>query len=290
MGCVDDTGSGTGKTRLFLEAEETITDGLRPGTDLENIRDGWTVQYDKFLYAAGKVRAKSTDSSAILSESAVYLLDLTQISESGFELLSDTDAAAVRYDDVSFTNPVATSSLKLGSGADDDDKATMVDNGWSIFISGEVSKPDGQSCVAGQCADETSVRFAWGLPAATLYEHCGPEDGDLGFAVTRGGTTTANFTIHGDHWFFNGFPEGAEIVNRQAQWVADADLDRNGETTIEELKTARAADVFPSTGGGKYSFAGAPEPVSSVYDFVLAQAQTIGHFQGEGECEWKPLE
>jgi hypothetical protein len=290
IGCGDNAGTGTGKVRLFLESEETITLGLQPGTELENIKDGWTVQYNKLLYVAGKARAKSSSGSATLSEESVYLLDLKRISESGFELLSDDTADAVRYDDVSFSNPVASASVKLGPDVADADKASMVDGGWSIFIAGEITKPDGESCLAGSCTAEKRVRFAWGLPAPTLYEHCGPEGGDLGFAVTRGGTTTANFTIHGDHWFFNGFPEGAEIVDRQAQWVADADLDHDGATTLDELKMTKASDVFPSTGDRKYSFAGAPAPVKTAYDFVFAQAQTVGHFQGEGECEWRALE
>jgi hypothetical protein len=224
-----------------------------------------------------------------LSENAVFVLDLTKVSESGFQVLSDNAAEAVRYDDVSFTNPIATDTVKRADNIDDDDLALMVDNRWSIFVSGSIRKSDGESCKASDCTPETDVRFAWGLAAPTLYEHCGPEEGDLGFAVTRGGTTTANFTIHGDHWFFNSFPEGAEIVKRQAQWVADADLDRDGETTIDELKMTKAAEVFPSSGERMYSFAGAPEPVKTAYDFLYAQAQTIGHFQGEGECEWDPI-
>jgi hypothetical protein len=108
--------------------------------------------------------------------------------------------------------------------------------------------------------------------------------------VPRGGTLTANFTIHGDHWFFNGFPEGSEVVARQAQWVVDADLDHDGETTLDELKQTKAADVFPSSGDAKYSFAGSPVPVRTAYDFLVSQAHTVGHFQGEGECEWKVLD
>lgn len=277
LGCSNDSAAGNGRFRLFLESEETITEGLEPGSELDNVQDGWTVRYDKLLYVAGDVRAHSNGSGATSSEKTVYLLDLKQLPESGFELLADNDAEAVRYDDVSFSNPIATSSVKSAPAVDDEDRAAMVDGGWSIYIVGQIEK------------SSTTVRFAWGLAAPTAYEHCGPEEGDLGFAVTRGGTTSANFTIHGDHWFFNGFPEGAEIVARQAQWVADSDLNHDGETTIDELKMTKAADVFPSSGNQKYSFAGSPEPIKTAYNFLLSQAQTIGHFQGEGECEWKSL-
>src|SRR5262249_34946935 len=148
-----------------------------------------------------------------------------------------------------------------------------------------IENPDGQSCSPedrDDCAPATEVHFAWGAAAPTDYEHCGPQEGDLGFAVSRGGTSNHNFTIHGDHWFFNAFPEGAEIVTRRAQWIADADLDRDGETTIEELQNVRAADAFPSA---QYSLSGSPIPIETAYDFLIAQSHTIGHFDGEGECE-----
>jgi hypothetical protein len=157
--CSDDAAQGTGRVRLFLESEETITEGLEPGSELENIRDGWTVAYDKLLLVAGKVRARSNESDAALRENAVYLVDLTQLSESGFELLAEDEADAVRYDDVSFTNPIATDSLKRTSEVDDADRALMVDHGWSIFISGTLTKPDGESCAGSDCTPQTSVRL-----------------------------------------------------------------------------------------------------------------------------------
>jgi hypothetical protein len=287
VGCGDDTSSGTGSVSLSIEAEDTIPDGLDPGTELENIMDGWAVRYSKLLFTVGRVTASSSsESGPKLSQPTVYLLDLTQISETGFPLLEQAAVPAIRYDQVSFENPIAADSFKKDPAVSDEDKTMMVDKKLSLYIAGEITNPDGKSCTPGkpeQCVDEPKVSFAWAVAAPTSYTHCGPEEGDKGFAVASGGTTGATFTIHGDHWFFNAFPEGAEIVKRQAQWVADADLDHDGETTVDELKKSRASDLFPS---GSYSLVGSPVPVSNGYDFVVAQSHTVGHFQGEGECEW----
>jgi hypothetical protein len=286
-GACGSDGATTGAVTISLEAEETITSGLDPGPDLENIQDGWTVRFQRVLYTVGNVAAKSTETGAEIAAKDVYLLDLTRIAGTGFELLSQKDVAAVRYDEVSFSNPLAKASFKKGPSVSDSDLTMMVDNGWSIYAAGEITKPDGQSCTPGkpqECAPAPSVKFSWGANAATDYTHCGSESGDLGFAVVSGGTTGATFTIHGDHWFFNSFVVGAEIVERQAQWVANVDFDHDGTATLDELKKTLASDVFPSS---KYSLAGAPVPVMTAYDFLVAQSHTIGHFQGEGDCEWE---
>jgi hypothetical protein len=283
----DDAAAGSGSVAISLEAEETITDGLEPGSDLENIKDGWSVRYDRFLITVGNVVAKSSDDASEVSQKKIYLLDLTKLPQAGFTLLDEEDVDAVRYDQVSFSSPVAKDTFARGPSVSEDDLAMMVDNGWSIYLEGQIEKPDGESCPNGganDCKVEKKVRFAWGADAATNYTHCGG-DTDLGFAVTSGGTATHNFTIHGDHWFFNSFPEGVEIVDRLAQWVADSDLDQDGETTVAELQATQAADVFPSSKG--YSLSGSPIPITTAYDFLVAQAHTIGHFDGEGECEWQ---
>jgi hypothetical protein len=150
-----------------------------------------------------------------------------------------------------------------------------VDNNASIYIEGEI--------------DTGTVKktFKWALPAATSFDDCADENGLAGFAVPSGGSVPIKPTIHGDHWFFNSVTAGVEITKRYAEYIAIAD-DMNatdGETTIDDLKGTWAATAFPSD---KYNLAGIA--VNTAYDFVLAQARTLGDFQGEGECPTrKPL-
>lgn len=91
-------------------------------------------------------------------------------------------------------------------------------------------------------------------------------------------------TIHGDHLFFNGFPEGDEGgVMRLAQWLADCDLNLDGTVTQAELEAIDPAQL-PEL-DDRYQLGGSPiTPIDDMYVYVTAQLKTQGHFQGEGEC------
>ncbi|NBO46961.1 MAG: hypothetical protein EBU85_08165, partial [Actinobacteria bacterium] len=74
---------------------------------------------------------------------------------------------------------------------------------------------------------------------------------------------------------------GAEITERRAQWLADADLDHDGKVDLAELATIKASDLFRAP---TYNLSGALVKVETAADYVEAQARTLGDFQGDGEC------
>ncbi len=108
-----------------------------------------------------------------------------------------------------------------------------------------------------------------------------------GVAITAG-ANNASVTIHGDHIFFNGFPEGDEGgVMRLAQWLADCDLNLDGQVTQEELASIAIDDLAEID--ARYELGGAPrleddEPLDDMWAYLRAQLKTQGHFLGEGEC------
>jgi hypothetical protein len=175
--------------------------------------------------------------------------------------------SAARWDRFGFDLPNASASAKPLAPTSDADAKLLADNGWSLYIEGSID--DGT----------TTKTFRWGLAAGTAFDDCATEDGLLGFAVPSGASVQVKPTIHGDHWFFDNITAGAEITSRRAQYIVDADLDANGETTLDELKQVKAADAFPPS---EYNLAGAP--ISNAHDYVLAQARTLGDYQGDGEC------
>jgi hypothetical protein len=131
------------------------------------------------------------------------------------------------------------------------------------------------------------VSFKWGLKAGTSFDDCAPPQGDSGFAVPSGGTVEVKPTIHGDHWFFTNITQGVEITERRAQWIANSDLNHDGETTLAELRTIKASDVFPSP---PYSLGtGSLIPINTAFDYVEAQARTLGDYQGDGECPTRAI-
>jgi hypothetical protein len=273
-GCAEATGSA----QIFVQPEDTVSEGLNPGSDVENIKDGWAVTYDRFLVAIGNVRASRSDSDETLSDPAVYVLDLRGAPPGGYVIKSFEDVPAARWDRFGFDLPNAKQGATSLPPTSDADLELMVSNGYSVYVEGNITKCP----IGGACDPASEVTFRWGLAAGTAFDDCATEDGFTGFAVPEGGTAQVKPTIHGDHWFFNNITSGAELTERYAQYIADCDLDMNGETTLDELKQAKASDVLPSE---KYNLSGAlTGPVSTAFDYVLAQASTLGDFQGDGEC------
>jgi hypothetical protein len=164
---------------------------------------------------------------------------------------------------------------------------------FSVYFAATLTKVDGESCLraagGGQsdCVAAPEITFAFGLASGTSYDDCSDEDDVPGFAVPSGGTVQVKPTIHGDHWFFDNITQGAEITERQAQWIADADRSNAGHTsdglvTTAELQASPAGAFFPASLG--YNLSGTLTPVTSGLTFLEAQAHTLGDYQGEGEC------
>jgi hypothetical protein len=269
VGCGGEDGatSEKGSAQIFVEAEDTIPNGLSAGMGDEDILDGWSVTYDRFLVTIGNPRASRSDATERLSSPDVYVLDLKKVPAGGYIVANFDDVSATRWDRFGFDLPNAKAGAKALAPTSDADLALLVDNGFSLYIEGNIDN------------GTTKKTFRWGLPAGTAYDDCATEDETPGFAVPAGGTVAVKPTIHGDHWFLNNITAGAEVTVRYAQYIADADIDKDGETTLDELKQTKAVDVFPAD---KYSLAGAP--IETAYDYVLAQARTLGDYQGDGEC------
>jgi hypothetical protein len=280
-----DSAAGKGNAEVFVDAEESITSGIEAGAGDENIQDGWSVTYTKFLITVGNFRAKSSSSNIAVSDPSVYVLDLKNAPSGGYVIKRFTDIDAIRYDKVGNDMPVALAAAKILAPTTEADKKIMVDGGFSLYVEGSMTKADGQSCTPGTmmgCVAAKEIKFKWGFAMGTSFDDCASAQGDTGFAVASGGTVQVKPTIHGDHWFFSDLTEGAEVTKRYAQYVADADLNHDGETTIDELKMVKAADAFPAT---IYKISGGVDgPIATAWDFVRSQARTVHDFQGDGEC------
>jgi len=280
----------TGNADIFLTAEDTIPHGLTPGTAGDSIQDGWTVTYEKFLMVVGNVRARSTaDPRPALHEPTRFVVDLKNLPTAGLTLASFAHVAAERFDKVGYDTPAAQRGDAQAPGLDHDDYQHMIDEGLSHFVQGTLTKPDGASCdpqVATSCVAAPTVHFTFDLRAGTSFDDCADAEsagGAGGFAVPAGGTAQVKPTIHGDHWFFDNIAQGSEeITHRQGQWIANCDLDHDGTTTTAELAQVRASDAFPASKG--YVLTGAIVQVNTALDFVNAQAHTLGHLDGDGDC------
>ncbi len=284
-------GRPTGTVQVFVQPEDSIPDGLQPGTGDENVKDGWTVTYEKFLITIGNVRAaQSARASEKLAEPKVYVVDLLRVPAGGVVIASFNGPEATRWDKFGFDMPNAPASAEKATGLSDADHDLMVSGGLSLYVKGSVTMPGGRSCrpaAPADCVPRETVTFDWRLKAGTSFEDCASQTGETGFAVPTGGTVQIKPTVHGDHWFFTNITQGAEVTERKAQWIADADLDRDGATTVEELRQVRASDLFTQARG--YNLSGAIIPVNTAFDYLEAQARTLGDYQGDGECPTRKI-
>ncbi len=275
---------GEGRLQIFVAPEETIPEGLEPGSGEENVADGWRVEYTKFLVVIGGFRARqSAHPGAAIDVDRRWVVDLRNVPTAGL-VLADLEVEAARWDRFGFDLPVATATTERAEGTAEADHDRMVRGGLSLYVAGTLTKPDGESCLPthpADCKPAPKVTFAWGLAAGTSFDDCAASTGDAGFAVPASGAVQVKPTLHGDHWFFSNVTQGAEITKRRAQWIANADLDRDGETTLDELRQTRASDLFSAD---EYNLSGAILPIFSGHDYLEAQARSLGDYQGDGEC------
>lgn len=284
----DGSSSGSGRLDISLEAETTITDGISAGTSAEDVVDGWTVSFDRYLVAVGAIEISSTANGAERSYPTVRLVDLAALASGSAPLVGESSIPAGRWDHVSYSLVVPDATTELDPSVSEADRDAMIDGGCTYLVEGTMTNPAGQSCPpGGSCRSVTSIAFELCVPATVRFSDCRSE-GTLasGFAVRDGGDTFVAFTLHGDHLFFDAFPAGEEVVERRAQWLADADVDADSIVDRAELLTidtpTEIAELFPSS---DYSLANAPGgAILTAFDFVVAQLRTQGHFQGEGEC------
>ncbi|MCA9603880.1 MAG: hypothetical protein KC417_17735, partial [Myxococcales bacterium] len=268
-GCASDdteTTTGDGKLVVQLEAEDTITDGLEPGSDEENLVDGWTVTYDKYIVALGNVQIGRGSKTRTGDTNVV--IDLTQLPTTGFNLASFDDLATGQWDRFEY-ELLTASDASRDSSVSGTDYARMSDAGLTYLVAGEATK------------DSVAITFEFAVPAKTHFGPCEAEEGAPGFVVVEGTDTVVAATIHGDHLFFNGFPSGAEITERRADWIrlADEATGGDGHVDTDDLAGIAGTDLevlFPTgapanEGDAQYFLAGSPVPVNTALDFVVGQ-------------------
>jgi hypothetical protein len=300
--CSDDSDeAGSGTLSVLLEPEDVVIRGLEAGDRPDNIRDGWSVDFTKYLVSIGHIDAHlSTDDHVAAEDDAVYAVDLSQLPSTGLELWELSELRRGRWE-FFFELRGAKDGAERHESVAESDFSELVDNDYTYLIQGSLKKSAGQACPPavlaepgdkkpnGQksgnnpCYDANEVRFEFGAQAETAFGPC-ETDGVPGFSIAANNRQTISVTVHGDHLFFNGFPEGGEGgVTRLAQWLADCDLNLDGTVTRAELEQIDPAQL-PEL-DSRFQLGGSPiSPLNNMYEYVSSQLKTQGHINGEGEC------
>ncbi len=280
-GCGSDGGaSGNGNLSVLIAAEETIVDGIQAGTGEENILDGFDVAFNRYIVTIGFVRMAQVDGSNPQSSNVVGVVDLTSLPTTLPQLDAFEKIATGQYTEFGFETPEPNAGVVNINSVPQEAIDTMVASGWSYIIEGTIT----------QVSDGATKQFLIEADVPTVYSACAVEGREPGVNVSA--NSSVDITLHGDHIFFNGFPEEEGNVQRLAQWLWDVE-DINGDDLLTQADFEAATDVgslFPSPPEGVYELTGGPiTPIEDAWDFIRAQLGTQGHIFGEGECEWSPL-
>ncbi len=286
--------------RVLLQAEDVITSGIRAGNSSAEIQDGWDVTFEKYIIALGDIDLHlATDSEMEMEAPTIFAVDLTQVDGSGLELWTLDNLPEGRWE---FGYSSLIENAQRHESVSVQDFKTLIDGSLNYLIEGQLSQSSGLSCPpkalanvpknaqvlqinssGDDCFLNENINFHLAVSAEANYGPC-EIDGLSGVATVNDSVTSAAITIHGDHLFFNGFPEGGESgVLRLAQWMADCDLNLDGTVTELELKAVAPRDLGEVD--DRFQLGGSPiTPLSDMLTYLRAQLQTQGHFQGEGEC------
>lgn len=269
MSTLGSVGDGiVGAVDLVLQPGEGVA-----GVDAGVVLDGWTVHYSKVIVGLHDLNLSLEDGN-VLSGGA-WLIDLTKLPAAGQSIGGADARISASWFGFSLANRGSFVSVV---GVEEADLKAMSESGLSLYIEGTIEKKDGQSCTPGaptDCAAAPVVTFRWGLPIDSTYGLCD------GVQVTDTQMSTLTFELPATHWLHTNFTDRGAGLPLRAQWIADADADRDGETTLEELMKIDAATLLPReldydfTGGGV---------IDTGYDFLVAQARLLGR-DARGMCE-----
>ena len=269
-------GGGSGTVDVSLWGEEFIEQQIGPARDAADeggIQNGWTVRFTRFLvHVADFTVASSTGATGgALSGGRVYDLHTTPGAAVPWGRIANADAG--RMDRVSF-RLVAPTGASVRGNATEADVATLRAGGFSVYVEGNAQR-------AGMTAP---ITFRWGFTNAVRFERCVGDSDQPGLAIPSGGTARAQITIHGDHLFYDSLTGetdamGNSLTRLRFDAFAAADRNGDGEVTLAELAMVDLS-TLPTGQYGTGSFSG----VNTLRDFVTAQVNSLGHFNGEGEC------
>lgn len=248
--------------------------GLDPGDLVGSVGDGWSVRYDKLLASFGGLYAANPAAESVVRDTQRFVVNLIAVHPRLGNAIQVLNVHTGEYGSMMVATPGAEGVSDCRQCAAGDLKL-MLDGGYSLYIAGKITNEAGQSCAPGEptdCAPAPEVRFRWGIPGGVRHAEC------PGFTIQANDTTSITWMVNGDRWLLSGFSPDDESAPRLAQWIADADLDRDGETTIDELQQIKAELLFPPERG--YDLTGAPRSIDTAYDFLIAQVEAFGAANG----------
>ena len=275
FGCGSD--GATGSVRVAIDGEDGAVVGYPNGSgdDVIAFADGWSLTFDHVFVSVLNFRLQASDGDDAMLSTDQVVVDLHSGVASAYEF---DGVPARRWDRVSYDIAPVTADTRA-VGVDAADKERMVAGGYSMLLEGTATN-------GGR-----SIAFSFGIPLTVGNSECiDATDETEGMVVTENGTSEASLTIHLDHLFFDSYA----TEEPDMRFEAIAAVAEEGMITLPMLADQSITDVRDAEGEPLMDGAEAvtydpgPLPIegSTLRDYVFVAASTVGHFQGEGHCEY----
>ncbi len=269
----------TGTVRVSASGEEAAVGGYpTPGPDPIAFADGWTLTFDDVLVSIEAIGIGEGAETLVLEDEPA-IVDL----HDGDALVWTFPAIpAQRWSAVEYTLAGPFAGTRTIGSVESADVDVMVAGELSVLVQGTATHP-----VHGE------VALGIAIPGTIHAEGCtNAEDGTLGLVVPPSGTSENVMVLHLDHFFFDSFVAEEPSLRFEA-WAAVAGAD--GTVTMEDLATQELTDLLGVDGMPLDDETGAlvvyepPStglPAPNLREYVLAQAATVPHWNGEGHCAY----
>jgi hypothetical protein len=275
--CASEGGDGTLSVRISGEAAAQSGYPAGEGEDQIAFTDGWTLDFQKVIVSVTTFSMSTSDGEDANLAADAVVVDLHQGTP---ELWRFDGLAAQRWDSVNYRYTKPPARARIVNDVSDEDLTRMQDEGFSLLMEGTARKAD------------RDVKFSWGFPLAIDVMHCqNGLDGTDGIVVRDNAVTNGEITIHLDHLFFDNWA----VAEPNLRFDALAEMAPEGRPL--SLSDLRAQDNLSDLKGADgepldlaYDPGSAFHPVPTNLDeFINAAAETTGHWNGEGHCEYHRL-
>jgi len=272
--CASESGEGTLSIRI--SGEEAAQSGypVGEGEDQIALADGWTLEFHKVIVSLTHFSLATEDGEDATLEVDPVVVDLHQGTP---ELWRFDGLAAQRWEEVGYRYSKPRADARVVNDVSDEDLELMQDEGYSLLIE------------ATARSDRRDVELKWGFPLAIDVLHCqNGLDGTDGIVVRDNAVTNGEITVHLDHLFFDSY--ATEEPNLRFDAMAEMTPDGRplmlgalrGQDNLSDLKSLTGKPL-----GLAYDPGSAFHPVpTNLEEYVIAAAETTGHWNGEGHCEY----
>jgi hypothetical protein len=278
VACGGGGGGDEGTLRVRASGEEAAVMGYPvtiPGGSIA-FEDDYTVTFEHVFVALESLTLGMSDGSRTRLVNSPVIIDLTE----GPEVVWDVKVPAQRWDRVSYRTHVPGHDDRIVGDVSFNDIHTMLTANYAIFVQG----------TATQGGD--SFTFSFGFPPIE-HSRCENDDGTEGIVVGTNAITEAEVTIHLDHLFFDSLALDEPKLRFEPFAAASVGGDVSNVFLTQSITDIRDRMGNPIMDGPNVVvYDPGPYVLSptSLEQYLLAAGSTMGHWNGEGHCDYAPIE